>query len=216
MGFPKSGAPAGNLAFGLMVPHAISSLDRMARSSRQREECRLRSMLHATCQNLAFPDHSGEKAGIRCSPCSRYRSRIPCSSVSTAIRMLSSSRLAGAHSLNSNRIWPARVLSGAWPVANDLTHYRQLERRLWMTRWRYEGQESPEEDAILNEMEGVWMNLNEGERALLRLEGPRWRPTESSSLSPQLADTMYAPALTPWAYEGFHSPAEAILSADAA
>lgn len=100
-------------------------------------------------------------------------------------------------------------------MTKDLAHYRQLERRLWMTRWRHEGQESAEEDAILDEMEAAWMNLNEDERALLNLEGPTCWPTESSSLPPQLTDTLYASAPTPWAYEGFHSPAEAILSADA-
>jgi hypothetical protein len=101
-------------------------------------------------------------------------------------------------------------------MTKDLAHYRQLERRLWMARWRHEGQESVDEDAILDEMEDIWMNLIEDERVLLRLEGPRCWPTESSSLPPQLAGILYVSAPTPWAYEGFHSPAEAILSAGAA
>ena len=71
-------------------------------------------------------------------------------------------------------------------MTKDLAHYRQLELRLWMTRWKREGQESAEEDAILDEMEDTWLNLIEDERALLRLEGPRCWPTESSSLPPQL------------------------------
>ena len=102
------------------------------------------------------------------------------------------------------------------PVTKELAHYRQLERRLWMTRWRHAGQESVEEDAILDEMENIWMNLIEDERALLLLEGPRCWPTDSSSLPPELADALPAPAPTQWAYEGFRSAAEAILSADAA
>jgi len=76
--------------------------------------------------------------------------------------------------------------------------------------------ESAEEDAILDEMEDIWLNLIDDERAILRLEGPRCWPMESSSLPPQLDDTLYPSAPTPWAYEGFHSPAEAILSEEAA
>jgi len=101
-------------------------------------------------------------------------------------------------------------------MTRDLAHYRQLERRLWMARWRSEGRESAEEDAILDEMEDAWMNLAEDERALLRLEGPRCWPTESSSLPPQLPGALYSSRPTPWAYEGFRSPAEAILSVEAA
>ena len=95
-----------------------------------------------------------------------------------------------------------------------LVHYRQLERRLWMVRWRHEGEESVEEDAILDEMDDTWMNLTEDEQALLRLEGPRCWPTDSSSLPPRLSESQYPSAPTSWTYEGFHSPNEAILSAD--
>jgi hypothetical protein len=101
-------------------------------------------------------------------------------------------------------------------MTEELAQYRQLEARLWMSRWSHEGKESVEEDAILDEMERVWMSLIEDERALLRREGPRCWPTEASSLPPQLAGSLYFPVPTPWAYEGFHSPAEAILSAEAA
>jgi hypothetical protein len=101
-------------------------------------------------------------------------------------------------------------------MTKDLLEYRQLEHRLWMVRWRHEGQESAEEDTILDEMEDTWMNLTEDERALLRLEGPICWPTDSSLLPPRLFDSQYPSAPTPWAYEGFHSPNEAILSADAA
>jgi hypothetical protein len=100
-------------------------------------------------------------------------------------------------------------------MTKALEHYRQLERRLWMVRWRHEGEESLEEDAILDEMERPWMDLSEDERALLRLEGPRCWPTDSSSLPPRFSDSLCPSAPTPWAYEGFHSPDQAILSADA-
>jgi hypothetical protein len=95
-------------------------------------------------------------------------------------------------------------------------HYRQLERPLWMVRWRHEGEESVEEDAILDEMEDTWRNLTEDEQALLRLEGPRCWPTDSSSLPPRLSESQYPSAPTAWPYEGFHSPNEAIVSGDAA
>jgi len=36
-----------------------------------------------------------------------------------------------------------------------------------------------------------------------------------SSLPPRLSDSLCSSLPTPWAYEGFHSPKEAILSADA-
>ena len=73
-----------------------------------------------------------------------------------------------------------------------------------------------EEDAILDEMEDIWIDLNEDERALLYLEGPRCWPTESDSWPPDLAATMFVPAPTSWDYEGFHSPAEAIQSTEEA
>ena len=73
-------------------------------------------------------------------------------------------------------------------MTKDMVDYRQLERRLWMVRWRHEGEESLEEDAILDEMEHTWLNLSEDERALLRLEGPRCWPTDSSSLPPLFSD----------------------------
>lgn len=96
-------------------------------------------------------------------------------------------------------------------MSKELKQYRQLEARLWMTRWKHEGQETAEEDEILDEMENTWVNLTDDERGLLRLEGPRCWPTDSSSLPP-----LNATVPTPWTYEGFRSPAETILSADAA
>jgi hypothetical protein len=52
-----------------------------------------------------------------------------------------------------------------------------------MARWRHEGEESVEEDAILDEMEDAWLNLTEDERTLLNLEGPTcWFMDSPSSL----------------------------------
>jgi len=101
-------------------------------------------------------------------------------------------------------------------VTEDLARYRQLERRLWMARWKHGEQESAQEDALLDEMEDVWTKLTADEQALLRTEGPRCWPTESSSLPPWLSDTLYASGPTSWTYEGFRSPTETILSEEAA
>jgi hypothetical protein len=95
-------------------------------------------------------------------------------------------------------------------MTKELSHYRQLERRLWMARWLRDGGESAEEDAMLDEMESVWLRLSDGEHDLLRREPPRCWPADPSSLPPQLSDIPYLSAPSPWAYEGFHSPAEAI------
>jgi len=101
-------------------------------------------------------------------------------------------------------------------MSKDLIRYRRLQRRLWMIRWRHQGEESAEEDAVLDEMDVAWMNLSEGEQAILRTEGARCWPTDSSTLPPQFADAPYVCEPEAWAYEGFPSPAEAILSAKAA
>lgn len=101
-------------------------------------------------------------------------------------------------------------------MVRDLVHYRQLERSLWMARWLHEGEESAEEDAILDEMENTWMDLTEDERGLLSREGPRCWPMDPTSWPPQPAGAPQVSAPKPWSYEGFHSPAEAILSADTA
>ena len=101
-------------------------------------------------------------------------------------------------------------------MTRELVHYRQLERRLWITRWRHEGEESAEEDAILDEMERSWMSLGQDERSLISQEGPRCWPLDSASRPPDLADTAPASAPKPWSYEGFRSPGDAILSEDAA
>jgi hypothetical protein len=216
MDYPGSNAPAAAFASALRAQSATCRLETMARSSQLRAACRSRSTLLGICRNRGFPDHSGGRAGIRYSQCLRQESRRRCSSASTATRTLSSSRAAAALSLISKLISPLPEPSGVKPVTKDLVHYHQLERRLWLTRWSHAGQESVEEDGILDEMETVWMNLIEDERALLRLEGPRCWPMDSSSLTPDLTDARHASAPTPWAYEGFHSAAEAILSSEAA
>jgi hypothetical protein len=101
-------------------------------------------------------------------------------------------------------------------VTKELVRYRRLERRLWITRWRHDGAESAEEDAILDEMEAAWMDLTPNEQAVLRTEGPRCWPEDVSSLPPQFLDTTYLCEPEAWAYEGFASPLQAIPSMEAA
>jgi len=101
-------------------------------------------------------------------------------------------------------------------MSKELVRYRQLERRLWMTRWRSQGEESAGEDGLLDEMEVAWMDLSKSEQAIMRTEGPRCWPTDSSTLPPQFADARYVSEPEAWAYEGFKSPLQAILSVEAA
>jgi hypothetical protein len=85
-----------------------------------------------------------------------------------------------------------------------------------MTRWRHDGGESTEEDEILDEMDSAWMVLSESEQAVLRTEGSRCWPADFSALPPQFMDARYVSEPEAWAYEGFNSPQDAILSAGAA
>jgi hypothetical protein len=96
-------------------------------------------------------------------------------------------------------------------MTRDFVRYRRLERRLWLIRWRNAGEESVEEDAVLDEMDTVWVNLSEEEQALLRREGPRCWPLDSTVLPPQFADARWMAETEAWTYEGFDSPAQTIL-----
>ena len=100
-------------------------------------------------------------------------------------------------------------------MSNHLALYRLLERRLWVARWRREGEESAEEDAILDEMDGVWWKLSEDERSSLSREGPRCWPMDGTLMPLSIFDAPLS-ALTAWAYEGFQTPEETILSREAA
>ena len=95
-------------------------------------------------------------------------------------------------------------------MTETMADYRRLERRLWILRWRNEGRESAEEDAILDEMDRVWGALTEGERTLLNQEGPRCWPMDARGWVPTLAEV--AQAVTPEqpCYEGFACVAETI------
>ncbi|MGH9892175.1 MAG: hypothetical protein ACREA0_09380 [bacterium] len=84
-------------------------------------------------------------------------------------------------------------------------HYRRLEQLLWMTRWLHEGQESSEEDAILDEMDEVWDGLDEDERRLLDEEGARCWPLEANGWVPTLAEAVRIMTPEQPAYGGFAS-----------
>ena len=56
-------------------------------------------------------------------------------------------------------------------LTREFVHYRQLERRLWLIRWRNAGEESVEEDEVLDEMDRTWTQLSEREQAILRRKG---------------------------------------------
>ena len=100
-------------------------------------------------------------------------------------------------------------------MTREFVHYRQLERRLWLIRWRNAGEESAEEDELLDGMDRTWMQLSAREQCVLRAEGPRCWPMDSSALPPQFADARWIAEPKAWAYEGLDSAAQAILSAGA-
>jgi hypothetical protein len=106
-------------------------------------------------------------------------------------------------------------MTEAADMTREFVRYRRLERHLWLIRWRNAGEESVEEDDILDEMDRTWMQLSDGEQAILRAEGPRCWPMDSSALPPQFADARWIAESQPWAYEGFDSAVGAILSAGA-
>jgi hypothetical protein len=95
-------------------------------------------------------------------------------------------------------------------MSEAMTRYRQLERRLWVIRWRHEGEESTGEDSVLDEMDGAWAALTDEERTLLDREGPRCWPMEARGWVPTAADA--ACLITPEqpTYAGFASVAETI------
>jgi hypothetical protein len=101
-------------------------------------------------------------------------------------------------------------------MTREFVRYRQMERRLWMIRWQNAGEESVEEDDILDEMDRAWLQLSDREQTILRAEGPRCWPMDSSALPPQFADARWIAEPEAWAYEGFDSAAQTILSAGAA
>jgi hypothetical protein len=106
-------------------------------------------------------------------------------------------------------------MTEATNMTREFVRYRQLERRLWLVRWRNAGEESVEEDEVLDEMDRTWMQLSEREQAILRAEGPRCWPMDSSALPPQFADARWIAESEAWRYEGFDSAAQTILSVGA-
>jgi hypothetical protein len=57
-------------------------------------------------------------------------------------------------------------------MTEALGAYRQLETRLRNVRSDNNGQESPEEDEILDSMDVLWYDLTPEEREMLQNEGP--------------------------------------------
>ena len=106
-------------------------------------------------------------------------------------------------------------MTDAANLTREFVLYRQLERRLWLIRWRNAGEESVEEDEVLDEMDRTWTQLSEREQAILRTEGPRCWPMDPSVLPPQFADARWIAEPEAWAYEGFDSAAQTIISAGA-
>ncbi|HEY3320474.1 MAG TPA: hypothetical protein VGP72_08410 [Planctomycetota bacterium] len=58
-------------------------------------------------------------------------------------------------------------------MSDALEGYRQLQDKLSWVRWTHLGHDSDEEDAVLDEMDGVWWSLSEEERRSISAEPPR-------------------------------------------
>lgn len=58
-------------------------------------------------------------------------------------------------------------------MTSALERYRALEDQLVRARWIHSGFESPEEDDILDEMDGAWSELTAAERAQVNAEPAR-------------------------------------------
>lgn len=100
-------------------------------------------------------------------------------------------------------------------MTDKLEHYRSLQRRLWLVRMAGDSapHETPE-DGLLDEMDGVWLQLSDAEREKLRAEGPVCWPLEAAVDPPQLPAGSPSAAPAPWAYEGFQSPSATVPEMD--
>jgi len=58
-------------------------------------------------------------------------------------------------------------------TSEALERYRALESQLVRVRWIHGGLESPEEDDILDEMDGAWSKLTNEERVQINAEPSR-------------------------------------------
>ena len=76
-------------------------------------------------------------------------------------------------------------------MSAPLDHYRKLEERLRYLRWLSQGLESVQEDTLLEEMDDVWWELSEEERAIAEAERPRSLIRDGLGNAPrrQLVDT---------------------------
>jgi len=96
---------------------------------------------------------------------------------------------------------------------SEVGRYRQFERSLWLTRLRHAGEESPEEDRLLEEMDAAWADLTDAERRRLDDEGPRCWPMDPTPTAP-FSEAVPRPTVSQiWAYEGFARPEDAIQRA---
>ena len=58
-------------------------------------------------------------------------------------------------------------------MSEALRRYLELEDALVAIRWRHAGEESHEEDRVLERMDDVWRRLSAGERDAMRARPPR-------------------------------------------
>lgn len=66
----------------------------------------------------------------------------------------------------------------------SLEQYRELQQRRDHIQRAHLGMESPEEDAILEEMDTVWWGLSDAERERLQSEPPGVDPRNTNTRGP--------------------------------
>lgn len=72
----------------------------------------------------------------------------------------------------------------------NMKKYQDLMKQLAFVRWIHQGLESEEEDQILEEMDGVWLQLTREEQDILQSEKPTTliRDQQISDVDRQLKD----------------------------
>lgn len=96
-------------------------------------------------------------------------------------------------------------------MTDAMSRYRELERKLWVVRFRTGGKESVEEDNLLDQMDEVWSELDNAERQYLNQEGARCWPMEAPGAWPKFQEVRWPKQP---GYEEFASPMDTLQQLD--
>jgi len=73
-------------------------------------------------------------------------------------------------------------------LSESFEKYRRLQDKLIWIRWQHLGHESDEEDALLEEMDGVWWSLTGDERAVVSADQRGASPIKDRPKGARLVD----------------------------